>query len=190
MEINGLSVQAKIQCSLRTLVTYTLGFVFCIYFASPVLAGEPKLVELLRGATSKADIERLTPDQFRIEKQSESKWLIYSRDEYQLRPAAIIEFQHNKLLKQIHFGGAAASSKNLDTISFIETFYKLLEILKQKGNETAKVALTSYKIRGVERKIIELRFDDRIISLDVWRDPGDLQSVSVQAIRPEESFFH
>ncbi|MBI3574112.1 MAG: hypothetical protein HY083_00375 [Gammaproteobacteria bacterium] len=183
-------VHTQIRRSLRSVIPVLLAFIICIFFVGFVSAAEPKLYELLKRATSKAEIERIAKDLFRIEKQSEDKWLIYSNDEYQLRPAAIIEFQGSKLLKQIHYGSAAASSKNQDTIVFIESLYKLLEILKQKGNETAKVSLISFKIRGVERKIIELRFDDRIVSLDVWRDPGDLESVSMQAVRPEESFFH
>ncbi len=163
-----------------------------IAFVGLSFAAEPsKLDKLLRDAKTKAEVQNLLKDFYRIDKQTQGKWLIYSLDEYRQRPDAIVEFKENKKTRTTYLGGAEAVSTNRETIDFVETLYRLLEILQQKGDNTASLALTSFKIRNdVERKIIELRFKDRIISFDIWRDPGDYGSVGIDAIRPEESFFH
>lgn len=77
----------------------------------------------------------------------------------------------------------------VESMKLAKTLLTLLGEVKMEGRNTATLSIDSYRIRGGDRSIAELRFGDKIIVIDLHENVLGENHVFVYSAPSKDSYF-
>ncbi|MCH8010675.1 MAG: hypothetical protein IIA61_01800 [Candidatus Marinimicrobia bacterium] len=108
-------------------------------------------------------------------------WLIYQKDDKANEAIGQVAFQNDKLVWASSYWGSFSG----EATEFSKALYGLFTNLLNSGQRIIKISTESKQSPGISVSSIEFKFQDKVVSIDIWQGKKTKNEVSIQ-----ESFHH